>query len=37
MPIFEYRCKKCEHEFEELVFNRKAKINCPECGFSGLV
>lgn len=32
MPIFEYACDKCSHEFEELTFNRSAKVNCPECG-----
>lgn len=31
MPIFEYRCRTCEHEFEELVFG-DAKPECPECG-----
>lgn len=31
MPIYEYGCKKCGHEFEELVFG-DATPNCPECG-----
>ena len=32
MPIFEYRCKACEHEFEALVLPHKpATVECPEC------
>jgi len=30
MPIFEYICKECEHEFETLVFG-KQKAVCPKC------
>ena len=30
MPIFEYVCKECEHEFETLVFG-KDKAECPKC------
>ena len=30
MPIFEYVCKECEHEFEALVFG-KQKAACPKC------
>jgi putative FmdB family regulatory protein len=32
VPIYEYACAKCSHEFEELVFDRDAVIKCPECG-----
>lgn len=32
MPIYEYICKGCENEFEELVFKQDEKIDCPECG-----
>jgi putative FmdB family regulatory protein len=35
MPIFEFRCKKCNHKFEELVFSSLtdfADIVCPQCG-----
>lgn len=31
MPTYEYSCKKCKHEFEELVFDNE-KIKCPKCG-----
>ncbi|HZQ21844.1 MAG TPA: zinc ribbon domain-containing protein [Terriglobales bacterium] len=30
MPIFEYVCKECDHEFEALVFG-KDKAECPKC------
>lgn len=30
MPIYEYRCKKCDLEFEYLVFGSD-KPNCPGC------
>jgi len=33
MPIYEYKCKECEHCFEKLVFaGDKESIECPECG-----
>jgi putative FmdB family regulatory protein len=30
MPIFEYICQECKHEFEALVFGRDKAI-CPKC------
>jgi putative FmdB family regulatory protein len=30
MPIFEYICKDCQHEFEALVYG-KQKAVCPKC------
>ena len=30
MPIFEYICKECDHEFEALVFGRDKAV-CPKC------
>jgi putative FmdB family regulatory protein len=30
MPIFEYICKACHHEFEALVYG-KQKAECPKC------
>ena len=30
MPLYEYRCKQCEHEFEALVLP-KLTAECPEC------
>ena len=30
MPIFEYICKECQHEFEALIFG-KQQAECPKC------
>ncbi len=30
MPIFEYSCKECNHEFEALIFGDQ-KAQCPKC------
>jgi len=30
MPIFEYACKQCDHEFEALVYGSQ-KAQCPKC------
>jgi putative FmdB family regulatory protein len=30
MPIFEYICQQCQHEFETLIFGRD-KAKCPKC------
>jgi putative FmdB family regulatory protein len=30
MPIYEYICKECRHEFEALVYG-KEKAECPKC------
>ena len=30
MPIFEYHCKKCGHQFEKLVIGQECPA-CPEC------
>jgi len=34
MPIFEYRCKKCQCEFESFVLSAHDRegIQCPKCG-----
>ena len=30
MPIFEYVCQECDHEFEALVYGVQ-KATCPKC------
>ena len=30
MPIFEYICQKCHHQFEALLYG-KEKAECPKC------
>lgn len=32
MPIYEYRCKACDHRFETLVFSSSDRVACPSCG-----
>lgn len=31
MPLLQYKCTKCNKEFEELVKNYSDEIFCPEC------
>jgi putative FmdB family regulatory protein len=35
MPIFEYICKECDHQFEALVYGQQ-KAECPKCHGSKL-
>lgn len=30
MPMYDYNCQECEHDFEALVFNGEA-VACPQC------
>ena len=33
MPIYEYRCQDCGHEFEELVrYSEADQVKCEKCG-----
>ena len=36
MPLYEYACRKCEHEFETLV-QPGEKVVCPKCESTKLV
>ena len=31
MPIYEYRCKSCEREFEKYVPGASTQVACPAC------
>ncbi len=31
MPIYEYKCSQCGHEFEELLLNSEEHPKCPQC------
>lgn len=33
MPLFEFRCKQCDMEFEELCLSNRdvEQVSCPEC------
>ena len=32
MPIFEFKCNKCENEFETILFRSDDTVKCPDCG-----
>lgn len=32
MPLHEYACTECGHEFEELIRRSGQKVACPKCG-----
>ncbi|NLM36703.1 MAG: zinc ribbon domain-containing protein [Firmicutes bacterium] len=32
MPIYEFRCAECAHQFEELCKSATEKVPCPKCG-----
>ena len=36
MPIYEYKCCKCAHQFEMIhgASEKELKITCPKCGAS---
>ena len=31
MPIFDFHCEECGHEFEALVLGQKEQVRCPHC------
>ncbi len=31
MPIFEFACQSCQHEFEMLVPSHRTMVACPRC------
>jgi putative FmdB family regulatory protein len=37
MPIYEYRCAPCQHNFESLVRGPGDPVHCPQCGGIDLV
>lgn len=38
MPIYEYKCKACEHKFDKLQkISDAALVDCPDCGQPELV
>ena len=32
MPLFDYICENCGHDFETLVLKETESVRCPECG-----
>jgi putative FmdB family regulatory protein len=31
MPLYDYACRRCNHEFESLVGSADEPVDCPEC------
>ncbi len=31
MPIYEYECKKCNAQFEEVILRSDEVVECPQC------
>ena len=31
MPIYEFKCRSCNKEFETIVFTSDENVTCPEC------
>ena len=32
MPLYDYRCSKCRHEFEQIAkINDRLDVKCPKC------
>ena len=31
MPVYEYKCGKCGHIFERLLFHGDEPVHCPKC------
>ena len=38
MPLYSYKCKDCEEEFDYLVFGKsdEEELKCPKCGSKDL-
>ena len=32
MPIYEYSCRGCDQNFEQLILSSAEKVKCPKCG-----
>ncbi len=33
MPIFDFKCRECGHQFDLMISNaEKDKVKCPQCG-----
>jgi len=36
MPMYDFRCPDCGHEFEDLVFGNRLPTQCPACFEDGI-
>ena len=32
MPVYEYKCRECDEEFEQLMILGATAVECPKCG-----
>ena len=32
MPLFDYVCRSCGHQFEKIVSRVEDEVKCPKCG-----
>jgi putative FmdB family regulatory protein len=32
VPIYEYHCEPCDHDFETLIRSQSDSARCPQCG-----
>ena len=37
MPIYEYRCRRCDKEFEKYVHGPTTSVACPSCDGSDVM
>jgi putative FmdB family regulatory protein len=37
VPLYEYECRSCKAQFEQLVFNNETQVVCRECGAANVV
>jgi len=33
MPLYKYKCIKCDHEFTSIEDEKKVLVQCPKCGW----
>jgi putative FmdB family regulatory protein len=31
MPIFDFKCEKCDHKYEQMIYRTDQTPKCPEC------
>jgi putative FmdB family regulatory protein len=36
MPLYDFKCTHCQHEWEELAKNTEKELGCVECGWKAV-
>ncbi len=31
MPVYEFHCKRCDKDFEDLILRSSEEVKCPKC------